>query len=149
MTRAHLVAQKQTVWQREPSEQRKRELPSFSFKAVYQLNGGIAQWNASVTCKTCKKGWKIAVEKRFGKVSVFSVLTVDRMYTTWTLTSVHQHRSFPLVFFFLFQFVHGQTQPDFPARTSGSNRPGVNRVFRNKCSQTVILYSYMVAEPVH
>ena len=33
-------------------------------------------------------------------------------------------------------------------RTSGSNRPWVNRVFRNKCSHIVILHSYMVAEPV-
>ena len=34
------------------------------------------------------------------------------------------------------------TQPDFRARTSGSNKPWVNRVFRNMCSQTVILYPY-------
>ena len=56
-------------------------------------------------------------------VSVFSVSTVDRMYTAYTLTSAH----YKLLSFFLFQLVHRQTQNSCTTHSSFSVRSHLDR----------------------
>ena len=53
MTQAHLIAQRRTEWQKEPSAEWQKEQLSQSCKADHQKNGGIVRWNTVVTCATC------------------------------------------------------------------------------------------------
>ena len=79
-------------------------------------------------------------------LSVFSVLIVDRMYTTETLTSVHSHCSFFVVVFSFFSLPtvrHRsvvQYTVDSPCTHKGSKQALSHVIssasfFRNKCSQ--------------
>ena len=73
---------------------------------------------------------------------MFSVSTVDRMYTSLTLTSVHFHCS---LLFFLLQLAHSLTSVH--AHVDRTSLEPL-RFEWNKCSHIVILSSYMVAELV-
>ena len=85
-------------------------------RSLHGTSGWIANTAAREETWTSNPGWyesyewgrlrngddgerRYSASSRAG-VQVFSVKTVDSMYTTWTLTSVHQHRSFTLFFCF-------------------------------------------------